>query len=90
MLSRVVTAQAFCAIIVGKITIEMAETTPYLEEALDKDGYFFRQFPLVIAGEMIDESQRPGNRSFRKALVETENGFSVVMSQNSVSMSEFA
>lgn len=80
----------FCAIIGGRIIIGMADTTPYLEEALDKDGYFFRQFPLVIAGEIIDQSQRPGNRSFRKALVEMENGFSIVMSQNRVSMSEFA
>lgn len=80
----------FCAIIGGRIIIGMADTTPYLEEALDKDGYFFRQFPLVIAGEMIDQSQRPGSRSFRKALVEMENGFSIVMSQSRVSMSEFA
>lgn len=68
----------------------MAATTPYLDEALDKDGYFFRLFPLVIAGVMIDQSQRPSSRSFCRALVEFEDCFSVVMSQNRVNMSELA
>lgn len=66
----------------------MADTTPYLEEALAKDGYFFRQLPLVIAGELTDQSQRPGSRSFRKVLVELDDCFFDVSSQNRVSMSE--
>ena len=66
----------FCAIIDGKITIGVAETTPLFEQAIDSRGYFFRQYPLVVAGQIVEN--KPKGRALRKALADL-NGHPVVL-----------
>jgi len=65
-LSRGVAKAGFCAIIDGDITIGTADNTPFLQKAIDSGGYFFRQYPLVANGKLIDNNIK--NKSIRRAL----------------------
>lgn len=78
----------FCAIIDGKITIGVAETTPLLEEAINTHGYFFRQYPLVVAGQVVEN--KPKGRALRKALAELNGRIVVVLSRERLTFHEFS
>lgn len=78
----------FCSIINDKITIGVADATPQLEQALTSDGYFFRQYPLVVGRQPVDN--RPKGRALRKALVEKEGKIHVVMSKDQLTFQQFS
>lgn len=78
----------FCAIIHGKPIIGVAESTPYLEQAIESDGYFFRQYPLVMEGQPV--SNRLKYSSLRKALAELNGETVVIMSHNRMTLNDFA
>ncbi|MCR5549839.1 MAG: phosphodiester glycosidase family protein [Bacteroidales bacterium] len=88
LLSRGVAKKGFCAILDGKIQLGMAESTPLLEEATNKDGYFFRQYPLVSQGTMIENT--PKNKALRHALCELNGQIVVVSSLDKESFHDFA
>lgn len=58
--------KGFCASINGKITIGMADNTPLFEQATDQGGYFFRQYPLVHDGQVVDNE--PKGKSIRRGI----------------------
>lgn len=78
----------FCSIIDGGITIGVADATPMLELALTTDGYFFRQYPLVVAGQVVEN--KPKGRSIRRALAELDGSISVIVSENKVTFHDFS
>lgn len=78
----------YCAIISGNVIIGVADSTPYLEQAIDKDGYFFRQYPLVVAGQVVDNKQEWS--SLRKALVDWKGTIAVVMTREPMTMNDFS
>lgn len=78
----------FCAIIGGAITIGVADSTPLLEQAIETDGYFFRQYPLVVGGQVVEN--KPQNSSLRKALAELDGRIVVVMSRTRLTFHEFS
>ncbi|MCH5229475.1 MAG: phosphodiester glycosidase family protein [Muribaculaceae bacterium] len=88
LLSKGQAKAGFCAIIKGKPIIGIAETTPYLEEAIETDGYFFRQYPLVVEGQAVDN--RINYSSLRKALGEINGEIVVIMSHTRLTLNEFA
>ncbi len=88
MLSRGRSKKGFCAIIDGKIQLGMAESTPLLEEATEKEGYFFRQYPLVLDGEMVQN--KPKNKALRHALCELNGAIVTVSSLEKESLHDFA
>ena len=88
MLSRGRSKKGFCAIIDGKIQLGMAESTPLLEEATEKEGYFFRQYPLVLDGKMVEN--KPKNKAFRHALCELNGTIVTVSSMGMESLHDFA
>ena len=88
LLSRGVSKKGFCAILDGKIQLGMAESTPLFEEATDKDGYFFRQYPLVSQGGMVEN--KPKNKALRHALCELNGQIVVVSSLDKESFHDFA
>ena len=45
----------FCASIDGKVTVGVADRSSLFEEATEKGGYFFRQYPLVKDGQVIEK-----------------------------------
>ena len=88
LLSRGVAKKGFCAIIDGKIQLGMAESTPLFEEATSKDGYFFRQYPLVSNGQIVEN--KPKNKALRHALCELDGKIVTVSSLDKESFHDFA
>lgn len=78
----------FCAIIGGQITIGVAGATPYLEEALDTGGDFFRQYPLVVSNQVVEN--KPKGASFRKALAEFSGRIVVILSRERMTFHDFS
>ena len=88
MLSRGEAKSGFCAIINNEITIGMAQNTPLLERATVEDGFFFRQYPLVYEGEVIEN--KPKNLSQRKALALLNDEVVVVLSHDKLAFNDFS
>lgn len=88
MISRGKAKSGFCAIIGNEITVGVAQTTPLLERATEENGFFFRQYPLVYEGEIIENRLR--NRSKRKALALLNDEVVVVLSHERLSLLDFS
>lgn len=88
LLSKGQSKAGFCAIINGLVTIGVADTTPFLEQALEADGSFFRQYPLVVGGQVVEN--RPKGVSLRKALAEYEGHTVVILSKERLSFHDFS
>ena len=88
LLSRGKAKTGFCAIIDGTITIGVADATPLFEKAIESGGYFFRQFPLVVGNQVVEN--KPRGDSLRKALAEWRGATVVVMSRIAMSYHDFS
>ena len=80
--------KGYCSIIDGKLTVGVADNSPLFEEATEKEGYFFRQYPLVDNGRLVENE--PKNKSLRKALCERAGEIFVVRSETPESFHDFA
>lgn len=80
--------KGFCGIIDGKLTVGVADNSPLFEEATETGGYFFRQYPLVDNGVLVENE--PKNKSIRKALCERAGEVFVVKSETPESFHDFA
>ena len=78
----------YCAIIDGNITLGVAENSPLFEEATENEGYFFRQYPAVDNGVMVENN--PKNAAFRRALCMLDGKVCVVATDNRVLMNDFS
>lgn len=78
----------FCAIINDKVTIGVADATPMLEQALMSDGFFFRQYPLVVGGQIVEN--KPRGKAKRKALAEIGGRIAVIISNNRATFHDFS
>lgn len=80
--------KGFVAIINGKVTVGVSENSPLFEEATEKGGYFFRQYPLVDKG-ILCESELKG-KTMRKAICDRAGQVFCVVSETDESMHDFA
>ena len=80
--------KGYCGIIDNKVTVGVADNSPIFEEATEKGGYFFRQYPLVDNGVLVENA--PKGKSIRKALCDRDGEIMVVMSQTPESFHDFA
>lgn len=80
--------KGYCGIIDGKVTVGVADNSPLFEEATEKEGFFFRQYPLVDNGVLVENA--PKGKSIRKALCDRDGEIMVVMSQTPESFHDFA
>lgn len=80
--------KGFCGIIGGKVSIGVADNSPLFEEATEKEGYFFRQYPLVDNGTLVENE--PKGKSIRKSLCDRNGEVFVAMSQTPESFHDFA
>ena len=80
--------KGYCAIIDGEFTIGMADNSPLFEKATECGGYFFRQYPLVSNGNMVENT--PRGKSIRKALCERGGEIFVAMTTTPESFHDFA
>ena len=80
--------KGFCAIIDTVVTVGYSENSPLFEEATEKGGYFFRQYPLVDNGVLVENG--PKNKTMRKALCSRAGELFVAVSETDESMHDFA
>ena len=78
----------FCSIVNDEVTVGVADATPMLEQALMQEGYFFRQYPLVVGGQLVEN--KPKGRAVRKALAELDGRICVIVSRNRMTFHDFA
>ena len=87
-LAKGVSKKGYCAIVDGTVHVGVGESTPFLDEAISKDGFFFRQYPLVDNGEPV--LNNPQNQTVRKALCEWNGQILVAVSADRLTLDEFA
>ena len=80
--------KGYCAVIDGEVTIGVAENSPLFEEATQRDGYFFRQYPLVDNGVLVESVLK--GKSLRRALCERHGQVFMAMTTERESMHDFA
>ena len=80
--------KGYCGIINGKISVGVAENSPLFEEATETGGYFFRQYPLVDNGTLVENE--PKGKAIRKAICDRGGEILIVMSQTPESFHDFA
>lgn len=88
LLSKGEAKAGYCSIVNGEVNIGVADATPMLEQALESEGYFFRQYPLVAAGQLIEN--KPQGKARRKALAEIDGTICVVASADRLSFHDFS
>ena len=79
--------RGYCAIFDGQITIGVAENSPLFEQATEQGGYFFRQYPAVDKGVMVENN--PENASFRRALCLLNGKVCIIACTDRVLMNDF-
>lgn len=87
-LSYGLSKRGYCAIIDGKVHIGVADNSPLFEEATEKGGYFFRQYPLVDNCQMVENELK--TKSIRRGLCELEDRIVVVESLTDESLHDFS
>lgn len=80
--------KGFCGIIDGTLTVGVADNSPLFEQATETGGYFFRQYPLVDNGQLVENE--PKNKSIRKALCERAGEIFIAKSETTESFHDFA
>ena len=80
--------RGYCAIIDGKVTVGVADNSPLFEQATEHGGYFFRQYPLVDNGKLVENELK--NKSIRRGLCEIDGHIAVVATQSTESLHDFA
>lgn len=80
--------KGYCAAIDGKITIGVAENSPLFEQATETGGYFFRQYPLVDNGVLVENT--PKNKSIRRGICDRAGEIFMVETLNVESFHDFA
>lgn len=87
-LSRGVAKKGFCAVIGDDISVGVSEDTPLLQKSIDESGYFFRQYPLVKNGELVENN--PKNKSIRRTLAIRRDKVVMIESRSSESFHDFS
>lgn len=80
--------RGYCAIIGNDVTVGVSDNSPLFEEATEKGGYFFRQYPLVDNGSIVENE--PKNKTMRKALCSRSGQTLMVVSESDESFHDFA
>lgn len=80
--------KGYCAIINDTVTVGVADNSPLFEEATEKGGYFFRQFPLVDKGSLVENELK--GKAIRRALCDRNGEIFTVETLSIESFHDFA
>jgi len=80
--------KGYCAIINDTVTVGVADNSPLFEEATEKGGYFFRQFPLVDKGNLVENELK--GKAVRRALCDRAGEIFTVETLSIESFHDFA
>ena len=70
------------------MTVGVADNSPLFEEATEKGGYFFRQFPLVDKGQLVENELK--GKAVRRALCDRAGEIFTVETLSIESFHDFA
>lgn len=87
-LSYGLSKRGYCAILNERVTIGVADNSPLFEEATQCGGDFFRQYPLVGNGELVENELK--TKSIRRGLCSIENRVVVIESGTAESLHDFS
>ena len=79
--------RGYCASIDGEVTVGVADNSPLFEEAINRGGYFYRQYPLVDNGVFV--ANEPKNKSVRRAICERRGEIFMIESLTKESFHDF-
>ena len=80
--------KGFCASIDGVVTVGVAENSPLFEEATEKEGYFFRQYPLVDNRQLVENALK--GKSIRRGICDRMGEIFMVETGTPESLHDFA
>ena len=80
--------KGFCASINGVVTVGVAENSHLFEHATEEGGYFFRQYPLVSDGQLVENE--PKGKSIRRAICDRQGEIFMIESGTAESFHDFA
>ena len=80
--------KGYCASINGVVTIGVAENSPLFEQATEHGGYFFRQYPLVSDGSIVENE--PKGKSVRRAICDRMGEIFMVETGTTESFHDFS
>ena len=80
--------KGYVSIIQGKMRIGVTDHSPLFEAAIQEGGDFFRQYPLVADGVMIEN--QPKGKAVRRAICQRGSSFFVAESLTPESFHDFA
>ena len=80
--------KGFCASIDGVVTVGVTENSPLFEEATEKEGYFFRQYPLVDNRQLVENT--PKGKSIRRGICDRQGEIFMVETGTPESFHDFA
>lgn len=80
--------KGYCASIDGKVTVGVADNSPLFEQATERGGYFFRQYPLVDNGAPI--FNEPKGKAIRRGICDRNGVIFMVETLAKESFYDFA
>jgi hypothetical protein len=80
--------KGYCAIINGQVKVGVADNSPLFEQATEEGGDFFRQYPLVDKGQLVENELK--KKAIRRALCELEGHIAVAETGTLESLHDFA
>lgn len=80
--------RGYCASIDGVVTVGVADNSPLFEQATERGGHFFRQYPLVDNGTLVENELR--GKSIRRAICDRYGEIFIVETGTAESFHDFA
>ena len=80
--------KGYCGIIGDEVTVGVADNSPLFEQATEAGGYFFRQYPLVSNGILVENELK--SQSTRRGLCELEGKIVVAETFTPESLHDFS
>lgn len=80
--------KGYCGIIGDRVTVGVADNSPLFEQATEVGGYFFRQYPLVSNGQLVENELK--SQSTRRGLCELEGKIVVAETYTPESLHDFS
>ena len=80
--------KGYCASINGVVTVGVADNSPLFEQATEQGGYFFRQYPLVCDGVIVENELK--GKSIRRGLCDRQGEIFMVETGSAESFHDFS
>ena len=80
--------KGYCASINGVVSVGVADNSPLFEQATERGGYFFRQYPLVSDGVIVENE--PKGKSIRRGICDRRGEIFMVETGSAESFHDFS